>query len=441
MEADDAIGTHAGKHLHAAVGLVETPGATVRHERERAHRNRHAARRGLLLRQTDARELGPGVDDVRDRVVVHVRGLPRHALDGDDALLARLVREHRTRDDVADGEHAGDARLEAVVHDDPPALVDLHAELADAEPVHVGSPSDRDEHDVGLDVGGAVFGRDGDAHAVTRAHRAARLGREPEREPLPFERTLQLARHPAVHAGQDPVDDLHDGHLGPEAAPDRAELEPHGARADDQHAGRHARQRERLGGADDPLAVERERPERRWLAAARDQHARGLERLLALRAANRDASRRGEARRTLDPDDLVLLEQRSHALGEAADDAVLPRHHRAEVELDAAHVDAVRAEPVACLVKELARVEQRLRRDAADVEARAAERFVLLDTRDAHAELRGPDGRHVAARPRADDDEVVAVRHQTSRRSRAGSSRRSFTRTRKVTACSPSTRR
>ena len=42
----------------------------------------------------------------------------------------------------------------------------------------------------------------------------------------------------------------------------------------------------------------------------------------------------------------------------------------------------------------------------------------------------------------ADHDEVVRfVRHQTSRRSRAGSSIRSFTRTRNVTACSPSTSR
>src|SRR5262249_59957004 len=59
----------------------------------------------------------------------------------------------------------------------------------------------------------------------------------------------------------------------------------------------------------------------------------------------------------------------------------------------------------------------------------------------AHAEVGRADGARVSRRPRADHDQVEALVHQTSSRSRAGSSRRSFTRTRKVTACSPSTRR
>src|SRR5262249_43274726 len=126
---------------------------------------------------------------------------------------------------------------------------------------------------------------------------------------------------------------------------------------------------------------------------------------------------------------------------EPADDLLLARHHRGQVERHVADADAVRAEPVASEVVVLARVEQRLARNAPDVEARPPERHVLLDARDAHTQLRRADGPRVARRPGADDDEVEAIRHQTSSRSRAGSSRRSFTRTRKVTACSPSTRR
>src|SRR5439155_1551089 len=94
-------------------------------------------------------------------------------------------------------------------------------------------------------------------------------------------------------------------------------------------------------------------------------------------------------RRALDPGDLVLLEQRGDALREAADDPVLARHHGREIQLESAHLDAVGRKPVARLVVELARVEERLRRDAADVEARAAERRVLLDAGDAHAALCG----------------------------------------------------
>src|SRR5687767_12080204 len=52
-------------------------------------------------------------------------------------------------------------------------------------------------------------------------------------------------------------------------------------------------------------------------------------------------------------------------------------------------------------------MQHRLRRNAANVETGAAERLVLLDDRDLHAELRGADRAHVAAGSGTDDDEVV----------------------------------
>src|SRR5581483_11050950 len=62
---------------------------------------------------------------------------------------------------------------------------------------------------------------------------------------------------------------------------------------------------------------------------------------------------------------------------------------------------------------QLAGIQQRLRRDAADVQARAAEGLVraLLDARHLQPELRGADRRRVPARTAADHHEVVALRH------------------------------
>src|SRR3569833_2893941 len=54
--------------------------------------------------------------------------------------------------------------------------------------------------------------------------------------------------------------------------------------------------------------------------------------------------------------------------------------------------------------------EQRLGRDAAPVEADAAE-LLALDDGGLEAELRRPDSRDIAAGPRTEDDEIVAVRH------------------------------
>ena len=81
--------------------------------------------------------------------------------------------------------------------------------------------------------------------------------------------------------------------------------------------------------------------------------------------------------------------------------------HGGEVELRLADLDAHAGERVAGLVEQLGRVQQRLRRDAADIEAGAAEGRVLLDHRDLHAELRRADGADIAAGAGADDDEVV----------------------------------
>ena len=137
------------------------------------------------------------------------------------------------------------------------------------------------------------------------------------------------------------------------------------------------------------------------------------------------------------------------------------------------------AERVTGLLEHLGGVQQRLRRDAADVEAGAAEGGALLDHRDLHAELRRADGADIAARAGADDDEIVShgslrsldrhgracpghprlvanrssktwmpgtrpgmtEKNHKSSTSRAGSSRHSFTRTRNVTASRPSTMR
>src|SRR5262249_62403740 len=86
--------------------------------------------------------------------------------------------------------------------------------------------------------------------------------------------------------------------------------------------------------------------------------------------------------------------------------------------------------------------EQRLRRDAADVEAGAAERvvaarvFPLVDAGGGKPQLRGPDGRDVARRAGADHHHVERL--HISGISRAGSSSASLMLTKNKTASRPS---
>ena len=56
--------------------------------------------------------------------------------------------------------------------------------------------------------------------------------------PCFVEDALELLGDVDVHAGQDAVEELDDGHLRAEAAPDRAELEADDAGADDDQLAR-----------------------------------------------------------------------------------------------------------------------------------------------------------------------------------------------------------
>ena len=128
---------------------------------------------------------------------------------------------------------------------------------------------------------------------------------------------------------------------------------------------------------------------------------------LAVGGLDLDLAGRRDPADALERVDLVLLEQEGDALDVAVDALVLELHHRGEIELRLADHDAHPGEACAGLLEQLGGVQQRLRRDAADVEAGAAEGLVLLDHRHLHAELRRADRADIAAGTGTDDDEVV----------------------------------
>src|SRR5262249_50285861 len=124
-----------------------------------------------------------------------------------------------------------------------------------------------------------------------------------------------------------------------------------------------------------------------------------------------------EAGRSVDEGYLVLAEQEGDAVGEALDNGVLAGEQGGEGELHVADLDAVGAEVRLRFGEALAGVEQRLGRDAADVEAGAAGSPALVDAGDLHAELRRPDGTDVPPRPRPDHYQVKYVGHRALHKS------------------------
>ena len=137
--------------------------------------------------------------------------------------------------------------------------------------------------------------------------------------------------------------------------------------------------------------------------------------------SDRDRARLVDAAGALERGDLVLPEQEGDALGRRVDHLALALHELGEVELRRADLDAVHGEIVARLLEQVRGLQQRLGRDAADIEAGAAEGRALLDHRHLHAELGGADRRHIAAGTGADHDEVEGfVAMCSSRPSEAG---------------------
>ena len=102
--------------------------------------------------------------------------------------------------------------------------------------------------------------------------------------------------------------------------------------------------------------------------------------------------------------DLVLLHQVLHAARELPGDAAAALDHLGEVEADVVGGEAIGIQRVQQVV-DLARAQQRLGRDAAPVEADAAE-VLALHQRGLHAELGGADRGDIAAGAAADHDEV-----------------------------------
>ena len=107
----------------------------------------------------------------------------------------------------------------------------------------------------------------------------------------------------------------------------------------------------------------------------------------------------------------MTLEQRADAAGQPADDAVLPFDGSGEIDGRTLDRDAERRERrlLDGVSERIGRMDQRLRRNAADIEAGAAEAAALaalLDQHDVEAELAGADRRDVAAGPAADDQDL-----------------------------------
>jgi hypothetical protein len=221
-----------------------------------------------------------------------------------------------------------------------------------------------------------------------------------------LEGLLDHRRAVLVLERQHAIDRLDHGDLAAVRVEHVGELHPDRAGPDHGERGRSLGLHERTGRADHALLVDLQEGQiPRPRSGGEDDVLGGVARLLAFRV-DLDLPLAREPPVTLDVRDLVFLEQAAdapvHLLGDLA--AALLRG--TEVEGQALSLDAVLLGGLH-LVHERGARQQRLGRDAADVQADAAE-LVHLYTGRLQAELGRPNGGDVSARSAADDHHVEA---------------------------------
>src|SRR6266516_4854404 len=257
---------------------------------------------------------GVAADEHRRTTVGHIYAVGDCAGYWQLALTEGRVRELPVAGAVADGVDVADGRPAVLVRGDPFALVELDADLLEAEVLDRGAAADGDEHQVALDRL-AVAEVDGQAAGGFLDLRALLL--EVEVDPALAELLRELLRGVFVLGRDQPRQHLDDRHLGAEAPEDRGELAADDPAAQYDEPLRHLGLREQSLGVDAARRVEA--VDRRPARTRARRHDRALE-ADVLCVLDRDRVGVLEAAGALDPLDAVGLEEAGDALRHLVDD-------------------------------------------------------------------------------------------------------------------------
>jgi hypothetical protein len=404
--ADDPLAVLVEQELGHALLPGEGERAAARRPGEDAFAVLGAGRPRLLLGHPDPGDLGIGVGDRRDDPRLEEPGQPAGHLGRDVPLVHGLVGEHRLAHHVTDGEDVRHGGALLLVHRDEPALVDPDAGALGADAPAVGLAADRHEQLVEDAVGGSVGAVEGHPQPGRLGFDVGHLGLQVDaaealRDPLGQRRDDVL-----VDAGDQLVQQLDDGHLGTELGVDGSHLQADDAAADDQQPLWDPFGLQRTGRVDHPRVVVGDERERRRLRPA------GHDRLLeadrgpgAVLADHFEQVGRGEAALPGHDRHLALLGQASQAAGEPADHRVLPGEQFVQVDGWLAERQPVLGH-LPRLGDDLRGVQQRLGRDAADVEADPAQGRAAVDEHHAAAEVGRAERGAVAARAGAEHEHL-----------------------------------
>jgi hypothetical protein len=220
------------------------------------------------------------------------------------------------------------------------------------------------------------------------------------------ETLLQRTHEVGIGAGHELIHEFDDGHFAAERAVHRSHFQADDAAADDEQFLRNVGEQQRVGRIHHARVVPRKTGQLHGLRTGGDDRVPEAHEFFAVFRVDFDLVRRHERAGAGDDRDLALLAHAGEAAVHLRDDLVLVRAQLVEFDFRRAEGDAD-VGGVRGFVDDARGVQQRLRRNAADVEADAAERAVAFDEHDVLAEVGGAERGRVAAGAGAEHDDVA----------------------------------
>ena len=326
------------------------------------------------------------------------------------------MRQHRPADHVTDGIDTRQVGTALIIDMDKAALVQQQAGFRGSQAVGIRAPANRDDQAIELQRLHALFNLVFDADHVVIDRRVLDQCAEADIQPLVAEHRQCGAAYLPVRHGQEHILCLEQRHGRSQPSPDAAEFQADNPGTDDAEPRRHLRPVQRTGGIHDTVALQRRRPDVQRRRTAGQDHVCGSQRLRSAVMPCDTHLRPGQQ--------LTAAAQPVHAVGpeQGLDSArqflhhpVLAGNHGSDIVRQLAGDNAMPGGTVTNLFIERRTFQQRLGRNAADVQAGAAEhRLSLLAEPVVHAgspetKLCTADSGNITSRPGTDDDCVITV--------------------------------
>lgn len=152
VDTEKTVSLRVSNHLDQTLSVEVGLGTRVGAEGESSDAVGDLGSLELLLALADPGDLGVGVHDGGDGGVVDVTVALLDVLDDGDSLLLSLVGKHGAEGNVTNAADVGELGAVLGVDDDTAALVELHANVLEAEAFSVGATADGDKDDFGVNL-------------------------------------------------------------------------------------------------------------------------------------------------------------------------------------------------------------------------------------------------------------------------------------------------